>query len=104
MPQPIDFQTEMAKATLADRIQSIMTRTSLAAQQRQAAELNQVRMQAESQVQDMEQPENPEVDGEGRRKNPFSGRRQKRDNPDSEDDGRHPPPGEGEGQQIDFSV
>lgn len=78
MPQPIDFQTEVAKVTAAERMQQIAGRVSLAAQQRQALEEERHRTEMETQVEQTDQPEGQQVEDKGKRKTPFSKRRRKR--------------------------
>lgn len=77
MPQPIDPQTELGRATAAERIQQIADRASLAAQARLAADVDGARVNAETQVRQAMQ-KNDEVDRELRRRAPFVGRRKKR--------------------------
>ncbi len=84
MPQPIDPNTEILRATAAERIQQIADRASLAAQSRGAAEAADEQVRAESQVKQMNQ-KSEEVESELRRKNPYQGRRRKR-----KKDGDHP--------------
>jgi hypothetical protein len=74
MPQPIDPQTELGRATAAERIQQIADRASLAAQARASAELANARASAETQVHRTAK-KNDEVDRELRRRTPFVGRR-----------------------------
>ena len=76
MPQPIDPQTEIGRATAAERIQQIADRVSLAAQARASAEMANARASAETQVHQAMQ-KNEEVDRELRRRTPFSGRRKR---------------------------
>lgn len=83
MPQPIDPQTELGRATAAERIQQIADRVSLAAQARASAEMSNARVSAETQVHQTTQ-KNDEVNRELRRRNPFAGRRGKRDGNDHE--------------------
>ena len=78
MPQPVDFQTEVAKVSAAERAQQIAGRVSLAAQQRDTSGEQETRIAAETQVQQTAHTENLEVDAEGHRKNPFAGRRRRR--------------------------
>lgn len=78
MPQPIDPQTEIGRATAAERIQQIADRVSLAAQARASAEMASARDNAEHQVRQAMQKNN-EVDRDLRRRTPFAGRRKKRD-------------------------
>ncbi|GMW00692.1 MAG: hypothetical protein AMXMBFR84_18290 [Candidatus Hydrogenedentota bacterium] len=78
MPQPIDMQTEVARVTAVERIQQVAGRLSLAAQQHQANQAAAEQLAAETQVQQSHAAENPDVDAEGRRKNPFAGRRRRK--------------------------
>lgn len=78
MPQPIDPQTEVGRATAAERIQQIADRASLAAQSRVAAESADLQRNLETQVQHSAAKGN-EVEQELRRRNPFMGRRKKRE-------------------------
>lgn len=88
MPQPIDPQTELGRATAAERIQQIADRASLAAQARASTELANARASAETQVHQATQ-KNDEVDRELRRRNPFAGRRKKpKGNPQEPEDSR----------------
>ena len=57
MPQPIGMNTELARATAAQRVQEVADRASLAAQQRQAQHAQEVRIGAESVVQEPAQSE-----------------------------------------------
>ncbi len=77
MPQPIDMQTEFARTMMAERVQNAMDRASLAAQQRALTEADEDRVEAETQVQETQETENPEVDADGRRRNPRVARRKK---------------------------
>lgn len=76
MPQPIDPQTEIGRATAAERIQQIADRTSLAAQARLSADAAESRVAAETQVRQPMQ-KNEEVDRELRRRTPYVGRRKR---------------------------
>ena len=78
MPQPIDPHTELGRATAAERIQQIADRASLAAQARTAAETSALQRDVETQVQQTA-AKSDEVDRELRRRNPYVGRRKKRD-------------------------
>lgn len=78
MPQPVDLQTELARVTAAERIQQSADRASLAAQQRAASTVEQTRVNAETQVQQTVETESEQIDQDGRRKNPFVGRRRKK--------------------------
>lgn len=76
MPQPIDPQTELGRTTVAERIQQIADRASLAAQARTTAESAGAQRKAETLVQETA-TKSDEVDRETRRRNPFVGRRKK---------------------------
>ncbi len=78
MPQPVDLQTEVARMTAVERMQTLTDRASLAAQQRQEVSAEEDRIVSETQVQETNEPENREVDADGRRRNPFVGRRRRR--------------------------
>ncbi len=78
MPQPIDPQTEIGRATVVGRIQQIADRTSLAAQARVAEDSAAIQRNAETLVRQAALKEN-EVNRELRRRNPFVGRRKKRE-------------------------
>ncbi len=77
MPQPVDLQTELARVTAAERIQQTADRASLAAQQRVANDMEESRVSVETQVQQTDETENEQVDANGRRRNPYVGRRKK---------------------------
>jgi hypothetical protein len=80
MPQPVDLQTEMARVAAAERIQQIADRLSLAAQQRLAESAEEERLREETQVRQSNESEHRNIERDGRRRNPFSGRRRsKRD-------------------------
>lgn len=105
MPQPVDLQTEMARIAAAERIQQIADRMSLAAQQRLAQEAEKTRVADETQVHQTVETENPEVDAEGRRKNPFAGRRKGRGPADSEEHGNERRvSSDDEGRHFDVSI
>lgn len=88
MPQPIDPQTELGRATAAERIQQIADRLSLAAQARAANEMANAQANAETQVRQAMQ-KNDEVDRELRRRTPFVGhRRAKGEQPSEQGDDR----------------
>ena len=78
MPQPVDLQTELGRATAVERIQEVAGRASLAAVQRQAADFEQDRVDLETQVQQTHEAESEPVRADGRRRNPFAGRRHRR--------------------------
>lgn len=110
MPQPVDLQTEMARVAAAERIQQLTDRLSLAAQQRVADSAEQDRMRDETQVRQSHEPEHREIERDGRRRNPFSGRRSRRPEPEEEAGGaaygaadRKKPPDEG-GRHFDVTV
>ena len=78
MPQPVDLQTEMARIAAAERIQQITDRMSLAAQQRVSESAQEERVRDENQVRHSNESEHKGIERDGRRRNPFSGRRQRR--------------------------
>lgn len=86
MPQPVDFNTEVAKVTAAERAQEVMARVSLAAQQRQTTAEQENRVRAETEVRQTAETENLQVQADAKRRNPFIGRRRRRHTP-SEDAG-----------------
>lgn len=77
MPQPIDMQTEFARTMMAERVQNAMDRASLAAHQRTLTEADEDRVDAETQVQETKETENRQVEADGRRRNPYVGRRKR---------------------------
>jgi len=77
MPQPVDLQTELGRATAAERIQDVADRASLAAVQRQASDVEEDRVGVETQVQQTHESESERVNADGRRRNPFVGRRRR---------------------------
>ena len=104
MPQPVDLQTEVGRVTAAERIQAIADRASLAGQQRQITEVEEERVQAETQVQDTAETENRGVDAEGHRKNPFAGRRRRRDAAEKQGGDKELVEDAEEGHQIDITI
>lgn len=81
MPQPIDLQTEMGRLTQVDRIQQVMDRASLAAEQRFAAQTQENQILSETQIQETHTT-SEQVEAEARRRNPYIGRRKRRDHAD----------------------
>ncbi len=106
MPQPVDFQTEVAKTTAAQRVQEITERASLASQLRGAAEAKENRASIETQVQQTAESGHAGVDADGRRKNPFVGRRAAKRLPDGEpeQDTKKRQTVDGEGTVLDVSI
>jgi hypothetical protein len=102
MPQPIDFHTEVAKTTAAQRIQEVADRAAMAAQQRLASEQDESRLRAETQVQQSADAKNPDVDGDGRRKNPFAKR--KRAGQEEQNDEQAHRANDGEAHSFDVTV
>jgi len=70
VPQPIDLQTELGRVTQVERVQQVLDRASLAAQQRLAASAQESRLQVETQVQQT-QTTSEQVEKEARRRNPY---------------------------------
>ncbi len=89
MPQPIDMQSELARTTMMERIQDAAGRANLAALQRASEDNEQARVDAESQVVESREAEGREVEGDGRRKNPFLRRRRAKEAASSEQDAPH---------------
>lgn len=87
MPQPVDFQTEVARQTMVDKILQVADRASLAAQQRLTSEVERQRVQQETQIQQASQAQSEQIDAEGRRRTPYVGRRRRRKKDDSAGDG-----------------
>lgn len=77
MPQPIDMQTEMARITMAERMQEA-ARAQLAAHQRAASEQDKLRVDMETAVHDTDESQNEHIDGEQKRRNPYSRLRKKK--------------------------
>ena len=88
MPQPVDMQTEIARATLAERIQDSLGRSNLAALQRAQLESDEARMGKESQVNETQETQNGKVDADGEQKNPPSKRRKRKSRDSTEKSAR----------------
>ena len=71
MPQPIDMQSELSRVAMAERMQDVATRASLAAQHRAQLEVEEDERVHETQVNEAEDAKRPDVDKDGRRKAPF---------------------------------
>ncbi len=84
MPQPIDPNTEIMRMSVAERIQQIMDRTSLAGQAHHASHAADEQVGMETLVQQLDQKD-PVVDDEARRRNPYRGKRQKKKDAASSD-------------------
>ncbi len=108
MPQPIDFHSEVAKTSAAERVQQLLDRASLAAQQRQTQAEEQTRIAAETQVRQTPDAEHPELDGNGKRRNPFMARHRHSDGDIAEENREaahhHGPLEEGMGRHLDVDV
>ena len=105
MPQPVDLQTEVARATAVERIQQLADRVSLAARQRVASAAQEDRLVSETQVQQTPQAQSEEIDAEARRRNPYVGRRRRRKGDDNEDDAAKGPHHADEGEHcLDVTV
>ena len=96
MPQPIDFQSEIARTTAAERVQQIVDRASLVGQQRMAHEAEAQRVASETQVHETN-PKSEHVDRDLKRHNPFMGKRKHRTEGESDGEqeaasGRPEPP------------
>jgi len=104
MPQPIDLPTELARATQVERIQQIADRTSLAAQQRLAAEVDENRVQVEQNVNETPDSDTEGLDRDGRRRVPYVARRKGRSTDENQETGRRPRGHDGESHRFDVSV
>ncbi len=78
MPQPIDAQSELARTTMAQRVQDLAGRAALVQAQRNQVEADQARDAAIRTVDETAKAQSEHVDEDGRRKNPFVGRRRRR--------------------------
>ena len=115
MPQPVDLQTELGRLTQLERVQQVMDRASLAAQQRLAASAQESRLQIETQVQQT-QTTSDQVEAEARRRNPYARRRTRRAQEDTPEREPEQAPGavsagdkpviggDSEGTTLDISV
>lgn len=78
MPQPIDMQSEITRVTMAERMQDVASRSSLAAQQHAATESKEIDQARETQVNETEKAEHSKIDADGRNKNSGAKKRGKR--------------------------
>lgn len=107
MPQPIDFQTEVARTNAADRIQHMAERANLAQQQRASEEAQRLQTAAEQNVQQTPEAQSEHVDEETKRRAPYGKGRGRAGDGDEAEDGNRPHKGGigfDEGQQLDVSV
>ena len=110
MPQPVDLQTELARTSAVERIQQVADRVSLAGQQRTAAEAQRDRLIHEQQVQQPPETGNRSIEPDGRRGNPYVGRRRRRKKGDGQpastlyNANEQPECLDEEGDQLDVSV
>lgn len=104
MPQPIDLPTEVARTTQVERIQQIADRTSLAAQQRLAAEVDEDRVQVEQNVNETPDSNTEGLDRDGRRRTPYVARRKQRATEETPETERRPRGSDGEPHRFDVSV
>jgi len=103
MPQPIDVQTGLAQVTQAERIQQIVDRVSLAAQQRTAAETQEQRIASETEVQQTH-AKTDDVDRDMRRHNPYMGRRRRGQGKEETGDAKPRPAPDGEEHHLDVII
>jgi hypothetical protein len=89
MPQPIDMQSEMNRAVMAERIQEASTRASLAAQHRGKLDVEEDDRITETVVSEAEETSESQIAKDGRRKNPFVQRRKKKKQKSAADDASH---------------
>ncbi|MFP6583931.1 MAG: hypothetical protein VCD00_15435 [Candidatus Hydrogenedentota bacterium] len=78
MPQPIDMLSEISRVHMAERMQDVASRSSLAAQQHAATESKENDHARETQVNETEKAEHSRIDADGRNKNPSAKKRGKR--------------------------
>ena len=104
MPQPIDMQTEIARATIAERIQDALGRSNLAALQRAQLEADEARMGKESQVNETQETQNGKVDADGGQKNPPSKRRKRKSRDSTEKSSRAHRSNDDEDHQLDVRI
>jgi hypothetical protein len=71
MPQPIDMQTELARTTLANRIQQVTERATHLAAIRAVAANDEEQILGETQVDESPDAQSEHVDPETKRRNPF---------------------------------
>jgi len=105
MPQPIDLPTELARASTVERVQQAVERAALAGQQRADEEIETERAAHESEVRETHN-KSEEVEQELRRRNPYRGRRRRRDaSEDPEGSVEETDTGDGaEAHQLDITV
>lgn len=107
MPQPIDFQTEVARTTAADRIQQVAERSALVQAQRAADEAGRLQSEAEQSVHQSPEAQSEHVDEEARRRTPY-GRGRRRDGAAGEHEEEARPTKGGiefdEGRRLDVSI
>lgn len=83
MPQPVDAHTELARIALSERMQALTDRAAVAQQARTTDEVQQSRVESERQIEETPDTQSEHVDGDGKRKNPFAGRRRRRSKDES---------------------
>lgn len=79
MTQPIDMQSELGRATMVERVLDATTRAAVAAAQREMMEKKEEDGLKETQVLETPEAQSEHVDEDGKRKNPYAGRRGRRD-------------------------
>ncbi len=106
MPQPIDMQTELGRALLADRIQQTVDRAALAASMRARLEGEDDQVLSETQVDESPESQSEHVDPELKRRNPYVRRRHNRESEgnDEQRDRRIVRPTGSDGHNFDVSV
>lgn len=87
MPQPIDMQSELARTTMVERIQELAGR--LAQQQRTQGDVDEVRVDKETQTQESTEAQSEHVDEDGKRKNAFVRKRKKHAKQGQDDPAAH---------------
>ena len=103
MPQPIDTQTGLAQITQAQRVQQIVDRVSLAAQQRTAIETQEQQVATETEVQQTHAKAD-DVDSDLRRHNPYMGRRRRGRDKEETEQSRTKSAPNGEDHVLDVTI
>jgi hypothetical protein len=103
MPQPIDFSTELGRMTAVERIQQVTDRLSLNAQQRSTNEVQEQRIASETQVQET-QAQSEKVDVDLHRRNPYAGRKKKKEESPPVESASDVPVAPEEQHQLDISI
>ncbi len=105
MPQPVDFPSDVSRTLAAERVQSAIDRSALAAQQRASQELEDKQSQVENSVHETPEAQSEEVDEELKRRAQYDERRRrKKKNGQAEADESPRSRAPGEGEKLDVRV